>query len=201
MTRAYYEANAAAYAAATAAAEMRWQHRAFVERVGSNALVLDAGCGGGRDLRSFQMAGLRPIGLDYSPALLAVARQHAFVPLIVGDLRHLPFADAVFDGVWAAASLLHLKRDEVGEALGGLRRVLKPGALLFSSVKAGKGEERDQRGRWFTYYSAAEWQRVLEEAGFTEVVVHKDRESREQQVGEIVEVQWLSAFCCAPSPP
>src|SRR5687767_2993685 len=45
------------------------------------------------------------------------------------DLRHLPFADAVFDGVWAAAPLLHLKRYEVGEALGGLRRVLKPGAL------------------------------------------------------------------------
>ena len=60
--------------------------------------VLDVGCGTGLQTAALHEAGLRVVGLDASPAMLAAARKRLppEVPLIQGALP-LPFADAAFD--------------------------------------------------------------------------------------------------------
>jgi SAM-dependent methyltransferase len=50
-----------------------------------------------------------------------------------GDARRLPVATGCVDGVWAKASLLHLQRDDVARALTEVRRILRPGGILFVS--------------------------------------------------------------------
>ena len=64
------------------------------------------------------------------------------------DFLELDYEDE-FDGVWACASLLHLKADEMPVVLGLIRRALRVGGAVYVSFKEGTFEGiRD--GRWYT---------------------------------------------------
>src|SRR5688500_11508007 len=73
-------------------------------------LVLDAGCGTGRSLSAIVASGARVVGVDFSAAMLGVAREAIpGVPLAVVDLQStLPFADASFDAILCALVGEHL---------------------------------------------------------------------------------------------
>ncbi len=59
--------------------------------------ILEVGCGTGHFTRCFETLGLRAVGLDISPVMLAEARRHGLRVVVQGDASHLPFADGVFD--------------------------------------------------------------------------------------------------------
>jgi len=165
-TRGFYEEHAAEYAATTLKLSMRTAMDEFVGSLSFGALVVDLGCGGGRDLRALRLRDFSATGLDWAISIAAIARHYSGCPTVVGDLRDLPFADASFDGAWASASLLHLRREEVARALAEAWRVLKPGGLLFASLKKGTGELQDAEGRWFTFFERDEWSELLVANGF-----------------------------------
>ena len=81
--------------------------------------VLDIGCGTGAQLALLHAAGVACLGVDHSPAMLAVARKRlgASVPLARASVP-LPFGSAGFD-----AALLSLVLHET-EAPGGAEAVL-----------------------------------------------------------------------------
>jgi arsenite methyltransferase len=100
--------------------------------------VLDVGCGSGvvtRELaRRVAPRGLA-IGVDPSPALLAVARELAdhhgvgeHVDFRVGDARALPFADGDFDVAMAVTSLAHIP--DGARAIPELVRVTRAGGRV-----------------------------------------------------------------------
>jgi SAM-dependent methyltransferase len=96
-------------------------------------LILDAGCGTGRNLGTILAAGARAVGIDFSANMLAEARAHSGADLLAADLqRPLPFADACFDAVLCALVGEHLTQLE--QCLIEFRRVLKPGGRLIFSV-------------------------------------------------------------------
>lgn len=142
----------------------------FAAQVAPCGRVLDLGAGpcvDSADLRGF---GLDVISLDRSRQMLSVARERHPGLRVQGDSRHLPFPRASIDGVWASASLLHLERADLGPALAGIRDVLRPGGVLFLTLKEGAGEgwEIAKYGadtpRWFTYWSEREVDGLLEAA-------------------------------------
>lgn len=100
--------------------------------------VLDVGCGSGAVTREIaRRVGSRggAVGLDPSPALLAVARELAneagvgeWVEFREGDARRLPFADASFDVVVCVTVLSHVPKGEA--AIPEFVRVLRPGGRL-----------------------------------------------------------------------
>ena len=138
----------------------------FASSLDSGASVVDLGCGGGRDLRALRLRKFSVTGVDWAISIAAIARDYSGCRTVVGDLRDLPFKDSAFDGAWASASLLHLRREEVARALVEARRVLKPGGVLFASVKEGTGEQQDREGRCFTFFKRAEWTDLLATNGF-----------------------------------
>jgi len=80
-------------------------------RLPVNARLLDLGCGGGQDAGDLQQWGYRVVGLDRTSALLSAGRRrYHSLPLVRADLRQLPFQATSFDGLWAAASLMHLPK-------------------------------------------------------------------------------------------
>jgi SAM-dependent methyltransferase len=94
--------------------------------------VLEVAVGTGRNL-DFYPPGVRLVGLDYSPAMLAIARDRARVlglrvDLREGDAHALPFADASFDTVVCTLGLCSVHDDR--RAVAELVRVLRPGGLL-----------------------------------------------------------------------
>lgn len=151
--------------------EQRQRFLGFMPREASGVL-LDLGCGPGRDTLAFRELGYQVVGADLSAGMLAEAWRR--VPegrFVRADMLHLPFASESFSGVWACASFLHLPRATAEVALAEIRRVLSPSGALFLSVKRGKGEEwrvHPENGLrfFFTYYLPTRLWNMVEDAGF-----------------------------------
>ena len=114
----------------------------FCQCIVSGGLVLDAGCGGGRDCQAFGEKGFQVVGVDLSEKMLQIAQASVKnCTFIQADLRKIPLDDDSIDGIWCCASLLHLKHSEVPTALTEFRRVLKKDAVCCILMKEGSGEE------------------------------------------------------------
>ncbi|OGD08295.1 hypothetical protein A2397_03635 [Candidatus Amesbacteria bacterium RIFOXYB1_FULL_44_23] len=130
--------------------------------------VLEIGSGAGKDAAALIALGYDYVGTDASKGLIEVAQKRnpgaKFVNVAVEDLN---FGEEKFDGFWTAATLLHIPKDEIDEALGSIKSQLKPGLAGFISMKAGAGEREDKEtSRWFAYYSQEEFREILERNGF-----------------------------------
>ncbi len=132
-------------------------------------LVLDFGCGPGRDLRSFAQRGHRAIGLDGSRAFVAMARAESGCEVWQQDFLRLQLPASHFDGVFANASLFHVPAQELPRVLGELLATLKPGGVLFSSNPRGPNEEGWRAGRYGAYHDFEAWRAQMTQAGFEEI--------------------------------
>jgi len=98
--------------------------------------VLDCGCGEGFYLKIIsELSRCQLCGFDCDEEVLSRARQEldSFrVQLIQGDIYKLPFHDGEFDKIIFSEVLEHLPDDV--KALSEVKRVLKPGGVLFITV-------------------------------------------------------------------
>jgi len=157
--------------------------------------VLDIGCGPGRDAAEFVKRGYDVTGIDITENFITLAKET--VPegtFFTMDMLDLTFDDNTFEGVWASAVLLHLKREDIPEALKQIYRVLVPGGICRFSVKKGtiEGMEADVRlgnaKRFFTYFEENEIKLFVLEAGFIieEIKTEADGMGRN--------IEWIDAF-------
>lgn len=108
---------------------------AAVAEIGRGAAAAEIGVGTGRIARPVAARGVRVIGVDLSPAMLAQLRQlvapGARRPALTqGEAAHLPLASGQLDAV-LAVHVFHLIPDWRG-ALAEVRRVLRPGGALLA---------------------------------------------------------------------
>lgn len=122
----------------------------------TGAAVLEVGIGTGRIGRAIVERVGRLVGVDRAPAMLAIARQHlenkpkaAPWELHCVDARTLPVPSASFDVAIAGWVFGHFRswmpddwRENVGQALGEMRRALKPGGALVIIETQGTGWEK-----------------------------------------------------------
>ena len=94
--------------------------------------VLDVGCGPGRHAAALESAGLRPIGVDLSSALLRRAREVTSAPLVRADMRHLPIRPRSMDACLSLfTSFGYFESDaEHAQTLAGMASTLRPGGWL-----------------------------------------------------------------------
>ncbi|WP_281708972.1 class I SAM-dependent methyltransferase [Phaeobacter italicus] len=138
---------------------------AFIAACRENGHVLDLGCGPGTSSAVMASAGLRPLAMDHSEKMLALAKDHAGVETRQGSFDDISGTD-LFDGVWANFSLLHAPRLDFPRHLRAIRRALRSGGPFYIALKLGKGEARDAIGRLYTYYEEDELTDLLRAAGF-----------------------------------
>lgn len=131
--------------------------------------ILDFGCGPGRDLAALRALGHEPIGLEGSPLLAAMAREHSGCEVWEQDFLALKLPPGFCDGIFANASLFHVPRQELPRVLNELRAALKPYGVLFTSNPRGNNEEGWNDGRYGAYHDLASWRAFLASAGFTEL--------------------------------
>jgi SAM-dependent methyltransferase len=131
--------------------------------------ILDFGCGPGRDLAAFRALGHEPIGLEGSPRLAAMAREHSGCEVWEQDFLALQLPPGRFDGIFANASLFHVPRQELPRVLSELRSALKPDGVLFTSNPRGNNEEGWNRGRYGAYHDLEAWRTFLAAVGFAEL--------------------------------
>ena len=109
----------------------------FLSYLPSDAVILDAGCGSGRDTDIFAEEGYTVYGIDFSPKMINLAKKHYKGKFLVRDFLNTKFKAEKFDGVWANASLIHLPEDKLILALKEFFRILKPNGFLFFNVVKG----------------------------------------------------------------
>jgi tellurite methyltransferase len=112
--------------------------------------VLDAGCGGGRNLVWLLRAGVDVYAVDRDAAAVERVRGLAaeLAPGLppdnvrVAEVDALPFADAAMDAVISSA-VLHFAADPAhwGRMVDEMWRVLRPGGVLFARLASSIGIE------------------------------------------------------------
>lgn len=131
--------------------------------------ILDFGCGPGRDLVHFTELGHTAIGLDGSPAFVAMARQHSNCEIWLQNFFALDLPIDYFDGVFANASLFHVPCQSLPSVLQELAKTLKPGGVLFSSNPHGDNSEGWNSGRYACFHDLTQWRHYLNAAKFCEI--------------------------------
>lgn len=120
------------------------------DRFDASMSILDAGCGGGRNLVYFLRSGFKVFAVDRNPEAVQFVRDSAnfLIPdfpvenFQVAEIEAMPFSGARFDAVISCA-VLHFARSEehFNRMLEEMWRVLKTDGLLFVRLASSIGIE------------------------------------------------------------
>ena len=98
-----------------------------------------------------------------------------------------------FNGVWACASLLHVRKAEMPQVMARIRCALKGDGVLYASFKYGN-TERDRNGRVFSDFTETSLRALLDEAGgFREISIRTTGDARPDRADE----RWINVLCRA----
>ena len=161
-TLAFYDREAAAYAARQRGAPVRLQ--AFLEQLRPRARILELGCGAGQDAELMTAAGFEVTPTDGSAGLAAEAEARLGRPVRVMRFEELEDV-AAYDAVWANACLLHVPEDGLADVLARIHRALKPGGRFYAGFKSGDGGDRDSLGRYYNFPSEESLRKAYGAAG------------------------------------
>ncbi len=158
----FYDQNADRFAKGTLIADMESTRRRFSALLPPHGIILDFGCGSGRDTKAFLDAGFKVDAVDGSAELCALASSYTGISVRKMLFQELD-AQERYDGIWACASILHLPKGELLNVLGKIFVALKQGGILYASFKYGDYEGM-RNGRYFTCFTeetlAAFWEEV-----------------------------------------
>lgn len=144
----YYNANAKEFAAGTVSVDFEFTQKKFMNKLPSNALILDFGCGSGRDTKYFISQGYQVDAVDGSIELCRLASEYTGI-----EVKHTYFHELAqvnqYDGIWACSSILHLPLDSLMDVMQKMVTALKGSGIIYTSFKYGTfaGE---RKGRYFT---------------------------------------------------
>ncbi|EPH06594.1 hypothetical protein HMPREF1531_00495 [Propionibacterium sp. oral taxon 192 str. F0372] len=112
--------------------------RHFAGLLPTGAKVLDAGCGIGRMLPVLRDLGLRPLGVDFSMAMIDRARrEHPEFVTWAAPLTRIPCVNESFAAVFSWYSLTCIDDEQLSIVLEEFHRLLVPGGLLLISFRIG----------------------------------------------------------------
>ena len=152
-------------------------------------MILDLGCGSGRDSYYFLQHGYQVCAVDGSTELCRLAEDYLGQKVHNITFQQLNWQDK-FDGVWACASLLYCTAEELPDILQRVADSMKVHGILYLSFKYGDFSGW-RNGRYFTDLNEDRLAKLLKqvpELQLCETFLTGDvRPSRQQE-------QWLNAI-------
>ncbi|MDZ7672895.1 MAG: methyltransferase domain-containing protein [Halanaerobiales bacterium] len=185
----YYNKNAEKYYENTVDVDMSPLYKEFIKHIKENGHILDAGCGSGRDSLYFLKQGYEVTAIDGSKNLSKLSSK-----LIGQEVKCMKFEDIdyknKFDGLWACASLLHVKRENMKDILYNFSKALKMNGVLYSSFKYGN-KEVYKNGRLFNYYDEESFKNLINKIGNLSIIqLWKTEDLRKNRKNEY----WLNTL-------
>jgi SAM-dependent methyltransferase len=122
----------------------RYPIPAFPLPDGDGRALLDLGCNWGRWTVAAARAGWHATGIDRAKKSVGAARRVAEqlgleLEYVVGDARELPFDDGSFDAVFSYSVLQHLAKEDMPRVVAEIRRVLRPGGIVWIEMPNARG--------------------------------------------------------------
>lgn len=147
-TLTYYNQNAHQFTQATISVDFAAMQQRFLDKLPAGGLILDFGCGSGRDTKAFIDKGFQAEAIDGSEELCKIASEYTGI-----SVRQMLFQELdeleKYDGIWACSSILHMKRQELPDVIEKMVRSLKVHGIIYTSFKYGTFEG-ERNGRYFT---------------------------------------------------
>ena len=167
--------------------------------IGRDYDVLDVGCGGGRNVQYFleRCDKGTVTGIDMSEMSVKVSKEvnseeieKGRCRILQGNVTALPFDELSFDIVTAFETVYYWP--SIVDSFKGILNVLRRGGRFMICNEADEINERtqswvDRIGHDMKVYNAEQLKGYLEEAGFTDIEVHR-----------IPENQWLCLVAMRP---
>ena len=147
----YYNQNAQSFATGTVSVDFHETQDRFLKLLDKGSLVLDFGCGSGRDTNYFLEHDMHVEATDGSEELCRIASDYAGIPVKQMLFQELKETEK-YDGIWACSSILHLPKQELKAVLMKMADALKEQGVIYTSFKYGKFEG-ERNGRYFTDFT------------------------------------------------
>lgn len=157
----YYRVNAEKYFETTRNADMKDACNRFLKYLEKGSSILDIGCGSGRDAAYFKKMGYMAEGLEPSEELAALAEKYSGVNIYCSPVQDF-VPEKRYEGLFACASLLHLKEEEILDFFKRIGDFAVPGAYIYASGKSGISTGLASDGRYFTEFTEELLQKILE---------------------------------------
>lgn len=126
-------------------------------------MILDFGCGSGRDTKHFISKGYQVEALDGLEELCRMASDSTGI-----EVKHRYFheldEEERYDGIWACSSILHLPVNELKEVLPKMAKALKHQGIVYASFKYGDFQG-ERNGRYFTDMDEEQLNRLVDDTG------------------------------------
>jgi SAM-dependent methyltransferase len=170
-TLAHYDASALSFREGTQDHDVSQNYAALLGAIAHRPplVLLDFGCGPGRDLAYFRSLGHEAVGLDGAANFVRMARQATGCEVLHQSFLHLSLPAARFHGVFANASLFHVPRQELARVLGALHDALVDEGVLFCSNPHGRDVEGFSGERYGAFHTLETWRAYVTAAGFSEI--------------------------------
>ena len=141
----YYNENAKTFVEGTVFVDFSRVQDVFLQLIQLKGTILDYGCGSGRDTKYFLEHGYKVDATDGSIELCKLASKYTGI-----NVKHMLFQELAevekYDGIWASASILHVKRTDLPEILQKMYTATKKNGVIYISFKYGSFEgERNDR--------------------------------------------------------
>ena len=167
-TLSYYNTNTSSFVESTQSVQMTEAWNRFTSKLAPSSLILDFGCGSGRDTKYFLQKGFAVDATDGSSELCAAASK--FTGITVKQVLFQDWkSEAKYNGIWACSSILHLNKTELKQVIGNIRDALLPSGIFYTSFKYGNFEG-ERNGRYFTDLTEASFAELINEVSGFEII-------------------------------
>ncbi len=184
----YYNLNAQDFFDSTIDVDMAPLYKEFIPLLEKSCLILDAGCGSGRDSKAFKSLGFVIHAIDASKELAELAEKVIGQTVEVTTFQDFEFAGQ-YGAIWACASLLHVPLNELPSVFKRLSEQLKTKGVFYCSFKYG-AEEVERNGRQFTNLNESLLQDVISNAPLRVLKTWRTKDLRKGRESE----EWLNAI-------
>ena len=164
----YYDSHSASYNSETLNLEFTGIQDTFLSYLKPGALILDFGCGSGRDTKYFLSKGYRVEAIDGSEEIAKIASKNTGIHvkrMLFNELNEVNR----YDGIFACASILHVPYKELPEIFERMKQALKDNGIIYTSFKYGDFE--GYRGnRYYTDLNEERLMSILDTVGDFEIL-------------------------------
>lgn len=147
----YYNQNAQSFVAGTVSVDFHETQDRFLKLLDKGNVVLDFGCGSGRDTKYFLDHDMYVEATDGSEELCRIASDYTGIPVKQMLFQELKETEK-YNGIWACSSILHLPKQELKVVLMKMADALKEQGIIYTSFKYGDFEG-ERNGRYFTDFT------------------------------------------------